>query len=129
MLSVVLDKVNHVAVLEVDGPFSERDFRSAATKVDLTVSEVGKLNGIVIRANTFPGWESVAAVISHLQSMKDQQQKVPRVALVTATIAAHLAEIFSTHFVNAETRIFPYHDVEKAKRWIMDKSEDPFVSV
>jgi hypothetical protein len=121
MLSVVLDNVNHVAVLEMDGPLSERDFCSAATKVDLIVDEVGKLSGIIIRAKAFPGWESIAAVISHLRFMKDQHKRVPRVALVTASIVAHLAEIFSTHFVNAEIRIFSYYDLDKANQWVTGK--------
>ena len=118
MLSVVFDKVNHIAVLEADGLLSERDLCSAATKVDLMVDKTGKFNGVVVRAKAFPGWDAIAALISHLRSLKDQRQKLPRVALVTASLAAHLAEIFSTHIVNAEIKIFSYHDLEKANRWV-----------
>ena len=48
MLSVIIDKVNHIAILEPDGPLSESDFRSAAREVDSMIEEFGRLNGIVV---------------------------------------------------------------------------------
>ena len=124
MLSVALDKLNGVAVFETDGPLLERDFCSAAAEVNAIVDEVGHLNGIVIRARTFPGWESVVSIISHLQFTKGHHKTLTRVGLVTASIAAHLAEVFSTHFVNAEIKIFPYDDIAKANQWVTAKSKD-----
>jgi hypothetical protein len=118
MLSVGLNKSNRVAVLETDGPLSESDFRSAAAEVNAMVDELGHLNGIVIRARTFPGWESVVSIVSRLQFTKGLHKKFTRVALVTAAVAAHLAEVFSTHFVNAEVKIFPYDDIDKANEWV-----------
>jgi hypothetical protein len=121
MLSVVLDKVNHIVVFETDGPLSERDFCAADAQVNSIVDQDGKLNGIVVRAKSFPGWESIAALISHLRFVKNHREIIPRVALVTASMAAHFEEIFSTHFVPAEIRVFSYHDIKKANRWVSGK--------
>ena len=123
MLSVTIDKVNHIAILEPDGPLSESDFRSAAEKVDLLIEKSGQLKGIVIRAKSFPGWDSIAALTSHLRFIKDHHKKVSRVALVTESIAAHFAEIFATHFVLAEIKIFSYRDIEKATQWILEETK------
>ena len=123
MLSVTIDKVNHIAILEPDGPLSESDFRSAAEKVDLLIEKSGQLKGIVIRAKSFPGWDSIAALTSHLRFIKDHHRKVSRVALVTESIAAHFAEIFATHFVLAEIKIFSYRDIEKATQWILEETK------
>ena len=123
MLSVTIDKVNHIAILEPDGPLSESDFRSAAEKVDSLIEESGQLKGIVIRAKSFPGWDSIAALTSHLRFIKDHHKKVSRVALVTESIAAHFAEIFATHFVLAEIKIFSYRDIEKATQWILEETK------
>ena len=123
MLSVTMDKVNHIAILEPDGPLSESDFRSAANKVDSMIEESGRLNGIVIHAKTFPGWDSIAALISHLRFVKDHHQKMSRVALATDSIAAHLAEVFASHFVMAEIKIFSYQEIEKATRWAIGETK------
>lgn len=119
MLNVTLDKTNHIAILEPDGPLSESDFNAASAKVDALIHESGKLNGIVVHARTFPGWESFAAMVSHLRFVRDHHKKLSRVALATDSIAAHFAEIFATHFVMAEIRIFSYENFEKAKQWVL----------
>ena len=123
MLSVKLDKLNHMAILEPDGPLSESDFRSAAGQVDSMIEESGRLKGIVIHAKSFPGWDSIAALTSHLRFIKDHHKKVSRVALATESIAAHFAEIFATHFVAAEIKIFSYHDLDKAIQWVLEETK------
>ncbi len=123
MLSVSLDKVNHIAILEPDGPLSESDFRSAAKKVDSMIDEFGRLNGIVIHAKSFPGWDSIAALTSHLKFVNDHHKKLSRVALATDSIVAHFAEVFTTHFVTAEIKIFSYQEIEKATQWVIGKTK------
>jgi hypothetical protein len=121
MLSVKIDKLNQIAILEPDGPLSESDFRSAAKEIDSLIAESGRLKGIVIHAKSFPGWASFAALTSHLRFVKDHHKKVARVALATDSIAAHFAEFFATHFVSAEIRIFAYGDMDKAIQWVMEE--------
>lgn len=118
MLTVKIDKVNHIAVLEPDGPLSESDFTSVARQVDALIEEFGRLNGIVIHAKSFPGWDSIAALVAHLKFVHEHHRKLSRVALATESIAAHIAEIFATHFVAAEIKIFSYQDIEKATQWV-----------
>jgi hypothetical protein len=120
MLSVKIDVLNHIAILEPVGPLSESDFRSAAKQVDSMIEESGRLKGIVIYAKSFPGWESIAALTSHLRFIKDHHKKVSRVALATDSVAAYFAEIFATHFVSAEIKIFSYPDIEKATQWVLE---------
>lgn len=120
MLSVSLDTENNIAIFEPDGPLSESDFQSAAKKVDSLIEESGRLNGIVIHAKSFPGWDSIAALTSHLRFVKDHHRKLARVALATDSIVAHLAEVFATHFVMAEIKIFSYQEVEDAIQWVID---------
>ena len=122
MLNVTLDRANHIAILEPDGPLSESDFNAASAKVDALINESGKLNGIVVHSRTFPGWDSFAAMISHLRFVKEHHRKLSRVALATDSIAAHLAEIFATHFVMAEVRIFSYEKFDEALRWASGKT-------
>ncbi len=120
MLSVKIDKANHIAFLEPDGPLTESDFTAAAKEVDALIAESGRLTGIVIHAKSFPGWDSVAALTAHLKFVHDHHRKVSRVALATESVAAHIAEIFATHFVAAEIKIFSYADLSKATQWVIE---------
>jgi hypothetical protein len=119
MLSVRLDKENHIAILEPDGPLSEGDLRSASKKVDSMIEESGRLKGIVIYSKVFPGWDSISALTSHLRFMNDHHKRVARVALATDSLVAHIAEVFSTHFVLAEVKIFSYQEIKEATRWVI----------
>jgi len=120
MLAVKIDKTNHIAVLEPDSPLTEKDFTGAARQVDALIAEFGKLNGIVIHAKAFPGWDSIAGLVAHLKFIRDHHKKLSRVALATESVAAHIAEIFATHFVAAEIKIFSYDDIDKARQWVID---------
>jgi len=119
MLTTTIDKINHIAVLEPDGPLSEKDFTEAARQVDALIAEFGKLNGIVIHAKSFPGCDSIAAMVAHLKFVHEHHKKLARVALCTESVAAHIAEIFATHFVAAEIKIFSYVDIDKATLWVI----------
>jgi hypothetical protein len=123
MLDVKIDKTNHVAVLEPDGPLSESDFKVASAKIDALIEESGNLKGIVVHAKSFPGWDSIAALIAHLRFVKNHHKKLSRVALATESVAAHIAEIFAGHFVMAEIKIFSYGDVAKATQWVIAKPD------
>lgn len=76
MLNVDIDEQNRVAVLSVEGQLSELDFRKAANVIDPYIDEFGHLNGLIISTKTFPGWESFAALLSHLKFVKDHHKKI-----------------------------------------------------
>ena len=118
MLSVKIDEKNLVAVLHPDGPLSEDDFKSAATLIDPVIEKSGRLNGIIIYTKSFPGWDSFAALISHLRFVKDHHRKVSRVAFVTDSAIGKFAEPIGSHFVKAEIRSFPYQDFNQASEWV-----------
>ena len=118
MLSVKFDEKNLVAVLQPEGPLSESDFQSAAKAIDPAIEKSGRLNGIIIYAKSFPGWDSFSALVSHLRFVKDHHKKVSRVAFVTDSPVGKFAEPIASHFVKAEIRLFPYQDFEQASEWV-----------
>ena len=122
MLSVEIDQANHIAILEPHGALSEDDFVAAARTIDSMIETTGQLNGILIHSKSFPGWESVAALSSHLKFIREHHKKLSRIALVTDSIAAHLAEIFATHFVRAEIRIFSFNQFDDAANWLTGRA-------
>jgi len=61
MLSVNLNALVGIAVLQPDGELSTEDFQSARKIIDPYIESAGKLKGIIIHVQSFPGWDSFAA--------------------------------------------------------------------
>ncbi len=118
MLSVKIDEAHGIAILEPDGALSKTDFQSAAAIIDPFIEKTGRLNGIMIHTESFPGWDSFAALFSHLTFVKDHHKKVSRVALVTNSVIGNFAEAVAGHFINAKIKVFPFQEIGKATLWI-----------
>ena len=123
MLNVDIDEQNRVAVLSVEGQLSELDFRKAANVIDPYIDEFGHLNGLIISTKTFPGWESFAALLSHLKFVKDHHKKITFVAFVTDSPLGELAERIASHFVAAKIKGFNYDDLALAIEWIVESND------
>ena len=120
MLNVNLDEINGIAILKPDGELSENDFKSAAQSIDVYIEKSGKLNGIIIQVETFPGWDSFSGFIAHLKFVKEHHKKVSHIAFVTGSALGSLAENVASHFVSAEIKSFPFNELENAIQWIVE---------
>ena len=120
MLKVNLDKAEGIAILEPEGALSKSDFESAAKIIDPYIEEAGSLNGIVVHVKSFPGWNSFAALITHLKFIKAHHKQISHIAFATDSPIGEFAEHVASHFVNAEIKSFSFNELEKAKKWISD---------
>jgi hypothetical protein len=118
MLSVEIDEVNGIAILEPDGPLSKEDFIHAAKLIDPYIEKAARFSGLLIHTKSFPGWESFAGLSSHLKFVQEHHKKVSRVALSTDSVAGNFAETIASHFISAEIKLFSYEDLEQAKDWV-----------
>jgi hypothetical protein len=119
MLSVNIDEVNGIAILEPSGPLSENDFKSAAKVIDPWIEKHRGLNGLIIHVEHFPGWDSFSALSSHLKFVKEHHKKIPRIAFSTDSVIGNFAETIGIHFVNADIKVFSFQELELAKTWIV----------
>ena len=118
MLSVEIDDVDSFVILEPDGPLSKNDFESATRIIDPYIEKNGQINGLVIHTESFPGWDSFAALSFHLKFVKDHHKKISRVAFSTDSAVGNFAQSIASHFVNAEIKLFSYQELEQAKDWV-----------
>ena len=88
---------------------------------DPFIEEKGRLNGLIIRSKSFVGWDSFAALTRHLRFVRNHQQKISRVALVTDSPIGKLAEVTAGHFISAEVKDFEYEEMEQARAWVLEK--------
>ena len=121
MLSVEIDEVNGLAILEPDGPLTKGDFESAAKVIDPYIENTDQFNGIIIHTESFPGWDSFAALASHLRFVKEHHKKISRVAISTNSVIGNFSEAVASHFMNAEIKLFSYQELEQAKDWIISR--------
>ncbi len=128
MLIINLDEENSIAMIEPTGVLDARDFQAAASTIDPYIERAGKLNGLIIHTESFPGWDSFEAFVSHLKFVKDHHRKIRHIALVTdsaiLTLAETLVETLGGHFIDAEIRCFDYQALEQSKRWIAGTDTD-----
>ena len=120
MLSVTIDEENGIVVLEPEGPLSKNDFESAARIIDPYIEDANQLIGLIIHTKSFPGWDSFAALISHLRFVKEHHEKLLRVALSTDSTVGRFAESVASHFINAEIKHFSYQQMDQARLWVAE---------
>jgi hypothetical protein len=123
MLHVTLDKEKLLAVLEPDGALSKEDFDNAVSIIDPFIEESGKLNGIVIYTESFPGWEDFAALSRHITFIKNHHKKIARLAFVTDTAVIDYTKAIAAPFVEAEIKVFPFAQFDEAKVWVANAGE------
>lgn len=94
------------------------DFEGLTREVDAYLEDEGELNGVLICAESFPGWSDFAALLSHLRFVRDHQRRIRRVAVVSDSAFLTILPRVAEHFVQAEVRHFDYGDRDAAVAWL-----------
>ena len=75
-------------------------------------------HGLLLDAESFPGWADVAAALAHLKFVREHHRKIQRVAVVSDSRFLTAAPKIATHLVRAEVRPFPRSQREEALGWL-----------
>jgi hypothetical protein len=109
-----------VMVIRPTAPLRSSDFEELARDVDGFIEKHGKLQGLLIEADGFPGWADFASMLSHLRFVRDHHRQIRRVAVVTDSKFLSILPQVVDHFVGAEVRHFHASDREDAIRWVSE---------
>lgn len=118
MLKSNLIEDDGILIITPDGPLASSDFEALAKKIDPYIESHGKLKGVMIDAETFPGWANFSALTSHLKFVNDHHKDVVKVAAVSDSKILSIMPSLVDHFVNAEVKHFEYGDRDKAMTWL-----------
>jgi hypothetical protein len=118
MLAHELLRNEGILLIRPQGPIQKDDFESVAKVVDPYIEDKGRLRGVMVEAPSFPGWDSFAALLSHLRFVRDHHQHVTKVAAVSDSAILTIAPQIAKHFVKAEFRHFNASDREAALAWL-----------
>ena len=122
MLQIKFDKDAGIVTVTPSAPLDEKDFALLASEVDPYIEKEGKLNGLIIQVESFPGWEDFAGLISHLKFVREHHKKIEKVAAVSDGRIVSIMPRIVDHFVNAKVKYFPYESLDEAISWV--KSQD-----
>ena len=100
------------------GPLEKEDFEQLAKEIDPFIAENGKLVGVMIRTESFPGWESFGALASHLKFVADHHQQIERIAAVTDSGFLKIVPRIASHFVRAQIKHFEFKEEDRALAWL-----------
>ena len=107
-----------ILVLKPNGVLEASDFETVARELDPYIEERGDLRGLLIEAESFPGWSDFAAFISHLRFIRDHHRHIARVAAVSDSAFLSIAPRIASHLVNAEVRHFEFARRDAAIAWL-----------
>jgi hypothetical protein len=119
MISYELDENSGVLTVRPEGKLETQDFLTLSEVVDPFIEERGRLNGIIIVTERFPGWEDFNGMIEHMKFVRNHHRKIAKVAIVTDSKIADVAESLGKHFVKASIKHFSFKDHESARRWML----------
>jgi len=111
-----------IVIVSPTGKLVKADFEQLTYLVDPYIQEYGGLNGVMILASDFPGWEDFATLVSHIRFVEDHQARIKRVAVVGDDDVLALLPKLADHFVDAEVQYFSFAQREQAMSWLNGSS-------
>jgi hypothetical protein len=120
MIEYDLDTEHSILEVRPKSALDKEDFVELAKAVDPQIEANGDLAGLIISASSFPGWESFGSMVTHFRFVREHQKHIKKLAVVTDSHLADVAEHLGSHFVSAEIRHFPAGQIEQAREWILN---------
>jgi hypothetical protein len=106
-----------VMVIEVNGPLRAEDFDALSAAADAWIEAHARLNGLVVHASSFPGWDSFDAFLHHIRFVRDHHRKIRRIAVAADGAIAKIGPAIAKHFVQAEVKRFDHAALDQAIAW------------
>jgi hypothetical protein len=94
------------------------DFAELAAKVDSYTGASGDRRGLVLEAESFPGWEDADGFLSHLRFIRDHHRHTGKVAVIPASAILSVAPSIADHFVLSQVRHFGSDGRDAAMHWL-----------
>jgi hypothetical protein len=126
VLTYELFRDEGILLVRPEGPIKAGDFESVTKLVDPYIAEKGKLRGVMIEAQSFPGWDTFAALLSHLRFVRDHHRLISKIAAVSDSTILSILPQLANHFVKAEVRHFDAKDREAALAWLRGGGRSSF---
>ena len=105
-------------VLRPDGELTEPEIAGLRSAVEAYLSDHKDIHGLLIDAQSFPGYDGISSFVSHVKFVAEFHKKIEKVALVSDAKVADLADFMARTFVHQNFRHFPYAERDAALEWL-----------
>jgi hypothetical protein len=109
---------DEVLVLRPDGPITREDVATLTRAVDEHLTDHAKIAGAMIETPAFPGYADPMAFADHMRFVATHYGRVRRIALVTDSPLATVAETLAGHVATLQLRHYKFGDSEAALAWL-----------
>ena len=116
MLTVQFD--GDVLGVRPEGPITREDVATLTRAADEYLAGHPKIAGVMVETRTFPGFASVGAFADYARFIADHHARVRRVALVTDSALAPIAEFMANHVVGVQMRHYAFAEGAAALTWL-----------
>jgi stage II sporulation SpoAA-like protein len=120
MIEFELRKDIGVLIVAPKTALTATDFRAISDTVDPHIRDNGHLTGLLIKAPSFPGWDSLGALAEHMRFVRDHHRKIERVAVVTDSRVLALGPKIAEHFAHPAFRVFKSWQQGDALAWLQN---------
>jgi hypothetical protein len=107
-----------VLILRPQGELDAADFQRIAAEIDPYIENKGDLNGVMIEAEHFAGWEDLSALAAHFRFVKSHHQNINRLAIVTNDYVLGAIPFLAKHFLVKESCHFALAKRNEALAWV-----------
>ncbi|MFQ5635089.1 MAG: STAS/SEC14 domain-containing protein [Gammaproteobacteria bacterium] len=101
-----------------EGPLRSEDFQALGQAVDDYIVSDGALNGLMISAEKFPGWEDLGGFLSHVRFVRENSRDIDKVAAVTDSAFLAIMPRIVDLFLGADVRRFEFGERQDAMAWL-----------
>lgn len=113
-----------VLLVRPEGAVDEEDFARVAALIDPVVAERGRLEGLLVDARGFRGWDDARALLAHLRFLNTYQSKVARLAVVGDQWWLRAAPL-SEPLYGTPVRVFSSEEEDAARAWLLESPPEP----
>lgn len=118
MINAKLLRDDGILMVTPVGRLQSTDFEQLHLLVDPYLDEHRDLKGMLIDAESFPGWKDFSSLLAHLRFARNYHEKIRRVAAVTDNGFVAILPKVADYFAAAEVRHFEYQDRDRALDWL-----------
>lgn len=118
MLEYAIIEPGGILRVKPSGALTVEDFSGLTRFADAYLRTHAHLAGMLIEARSFPGWDSFAALASHVRFIRRHERRVMRIALVTDSSIAQVVGNLAEPFAAAEIRCFDMFEADTALDWL-----------
>ena len=113
-----------VLAIRPSGEIRREDFAKIGALIDPAIAARGRLEGLLVDARHFAGWQDANALISHLRFAGEHQPKVARIAALGDHWWLAAAPAMEAFF-GTPIRVFPTDQEAAARAWLLEFPPEP----